>query len=145
MVAALLAFLVRSTSAQVPVGRPLSLGDAARLAASQTIGVQSANFRVQEAQARVTQQKAAFLPQFDASPNWSSRTVNSATFGFNLPTAPGQRPILDPDGQLLGPVKIWDFRANASQSIYDPSTNQRVRAARSGVYAASSDVAVAAE
>lgn len=145
VVAAFLAFIVRESAAQTPAGRRLTLGDAARIAASQTIGVQSANFRLQEAQSRVTQQKSALLPQLDAEPNWSSRTVNSATFGFNIPPAPGQRPFLDPDGQILGPVRIWDFRANASQSIYDPVSTRRVRAARSGVYAASADVAVAAE
>jgi outer membrane protein TolC len=144
VVAALLAFLVRSSSAQAP--RNLSLGDAARLAASQTYGVQSANFRVQEAQSRVTQQKSALYPEIDASPNWSSRTVNSATFGFNLPPAvPGQKPILNPDGQILGPVRIWDFRGNLNQSIWDPTTNQRVKAAKSSVFAASADVATAAE
>jgi outer membrane protein len=145
VVAALLAFVVRSSSAQVPAARRLSLGEAARLAASQTIGVQSAQYRVQEAQARVSESKSALYPQLDVSPNWSSRTFNSATFGFNIPPAPGQRPFLDPNGQILGPVKIWDFRANASQSLYDPTATQRVRASRSGVYAASTDVATAAE
>jgi len=145
VVVALLAFLVRSSSAQAPSPRPLTLGDAARLAASQTYGVQAANYRVQEAQSRVTQQKSALYPEVDLSPNWTSRTLNSATFGFNLPTAPGQKPILDPNGQILGPVKIWDFRANLNQSIWDPTTNQRVKAAKSSVFAASADVATAAE
>ena len=144
VVVALLAFLVRESSAQTPP-RALSLGDAARLAASQTYGVQAANYRVQEAQSRVTQQKSALYPEVDLSPNWTSRTLNSATFGFNLPTAPGQKPILDPNGQVLGPVKIWDFRGNLNQSIWDPTTNQRIKAAKSSVFAASADVATAAE
>jgi outer membrane protein TolC len=143
VVAALLAFFVRSSSAQAP--RRLTLGEAARLAASQTIGVQSAQYRVQEAQARVTQSQSALYPQLDFGPNWSARSFNSATFGFTLPTAPGQRPFLNPDGQILGPVRIWDFRANGSQTIYDPSASQRVRTARSSVAAASADVATAAE
>jgi outer membrane protein len=146
VVVALLAFLVRASSAQTPAPRKLTLGDAARLAATQTIGVQSAQYRVQEAQARVAQSKSALLPQVDASPNWTSLTLNSATFGFNLPPAvPGQKPLLNPNGQVLGPVRIWDFRGKLNQSIYDPTTNQRVRAARSGVYAASADVGIAAE
>ena len=149
VVAALLAFLVRSASAQAPAqsggSRRLTLGEAARLAASQTIGVVSAQYRVQEAQARVSQSRSALLPQVDASPNWSSRTINSATFGFNFPPAPGQKPLLDPDGQIIGPVKIWDFRGGVIQSLYDPTATQRVRAARSGVYAASADVATVAE
>src|SRR5262249_212280 len=65
---------------------------------------------------------------------------------FNLPPAtPGAKPLLNPNGQVLGPVRIWDFRGKLNQSIYDPTTNQRIRAAKSGVYAASADVATAAE
>ena len=145
VVAALLAFVVRSSSAQQAPPRRLTLGDAARLAAAQTIGVQSAEYRVEEARARVDESKSALYPQIDLSPNWTSRTLNSATFGFVIPPAPGQRPILDPNGQILGPVKIWDFRGNLYQSIYDPSVRQQVRASRSGVSAASADVATAAE
>jgi outer membrane protein TolC len=106
--------------------------------------VQSAQYRLQEAQARVTQSKSALLPQVDFGPNWTSVTLNSASFGFQF-TVPGQPPLLNPNGQIIGPVKMWDFRGNASQSLYDPTATQRVRAARSGVYAASSDVATAAE
>src|SRR5215467_9640931 len=102
VVAALLAFVVRSSSAQQAPPRRLTLGDAARLAGAQTIGVQSAEYRVEEARARVNESKSAFYPQIDLSRNWTSRTLNSATFGFNLPTQPGQPPILDPNGQVLG-------------------------------------------
>src|SRR5947209_16340979 len=53
--------------------RSLSLGEAARLAASQAAGVQSAGYRVQEAQARVNQARSAFLPQISLTPNWTDR------------------------------------------------------------------------
>ena len=147
LVAALLAFFVRVSEAQTPTPMPqrLSLGDAARLAASQTAAVQSATARVQEAQGRVTQSRSALLPQIEAVPNWSSRTVNSASFGFSFPAAPGERPLLDPNGQIIGPVKFWDFRGQATQALFDPGAAGRVRAARANVTAASSDVAVAAE
>ena len=147
LVAALLAFFVRVSEAQTPTPMPqrLSLGDAARLAASQTAAVQSATARVQEAQGRVTQSRSALLPQIEAVPNWSSRTVNSASFGFSFPAAPGERPLLDPNGQIIGPVKFWDFRGQATQALFDPGAAGRVRAARANVAAASSDVAVAAE
>ena len=29
-------------------------------------------------------------------------------------SAPGQKPFLDPDGQIIGPVKLWDFRGQVS-------------------------------
>jgi outer membrane protein len=145
LIAALLAFFVRAAEAQAPAPRRLSLGDAARLAAAQTAAVQSAAARVQEAQARVTQSRSALLPQLSAVPNWTSHTVNSASFGFNFPTAPGQPPLLDPNGQIIGPVKLWDLRGQASQSLIDIGATERVRAARAGVVAAGADVATAAE
>jgi outer membrane protein TolC len=147
MIAALLAFLVRSAEAQAPTSPPqrLSLADAARIAAAQTVGVQSAQFRVQEAQARVTQSRSALLPQIEAVPNWTSHTLNSASFGFNFPAEPGQPPLLNPDGQIIGPVKFFDFRGQISQTLYDPGARQRVKAVRSSVDAATADVATAAE
>ncbi len=145
LIAALLAFFVRVAEAQVATPQRLSLGDAARLAAAQAAAVQSAATRVQEAQARVTQSRSALLPQLSAVPNWSSHTVNSASFGFDFPAPPGQPPLLDPNGQIIGPVKFWDFRGEASQSLLDLGATGRVRAARAGVVAASADVAIAAE
>jgi hypothetical protein len=55
LLVALLAFVARAAQGQTPGVQRLSLGDAARLAAQQTAGVQSAQYRVQEAQARVSQ------------------------------------------------------------------------------------------
>lgn len=145
IVAALLAFGVRAAQSQTPTPRRLSIGDAARLAAAQTAGVQSAELRVEQARSRVTQARSLLKPQAEFTPNWSARTVNSASFGFNFPTPAGQKPLLEPNGQIIGPVKMWDFRGGVSQTIYDAAANQRVRAARAGVSAAAADVATAAE
>ena len=71
ILAALLAFVVRAAEAQYrrpTVPSRLSLGDAARLAASRTAAVQSAELRVSEAQARVKQSRASLLPQVEAVP-----------------------------------------------------------------------------
>jgi outer membrane protein TolC len=114
------------------------------MAAAQTAGVQSAQAQAQEAQARVTQARASLLPTLDAVPKWTDNTVNSASFGFNF-DLPGQPPLLNPNGQIIGPVKLWDFRAQASQTLYDPAAVQRVRAARVSVTAANASVATAAE
>jgi outer membrane protein TolC len=145
VLAALLAFVARSAQGQSPTVQRLSLGEAARLAAVQTAVVQSAQYRVQEAQARVTQSRSSLLPRVSAVPLWSSHTVNSASFGFDFPTQPGQPPLLDPNGQIIGPVKLFDFRGEASQTLYDPGATGRVRTARASVNAASADVATAAE
>jgi outer membrane protein TolC len=145
LLAALSAFAVREAQAQTPAPMRLSIGEAARLAAQQSANVQGAGYRVQEAQARVGQARSALLPQLSFTPNWTSHTVNSASFGFNFPTQPGTPPLLDPNGQIIGPVKMWDFRGNASQSVFDPAAQQRVRAARAGVDVANADVASQAE
>ena len=143
---ALLAFAVRAAEGQQPTQpRRVSLGEAARLAATQTANVQSAQLRVEQAQARVKQSRSGLFPQVDLIPNWTSRTINSATFGFNLPTDSGQAPLLNPDGEVFGPINIWDFRGQASQTIFDPAINQRVRVARANVGSANADVATIAE
>lgn len=143
--AVLFTCLAHAAAAQAPTTERLSLGDAARLAASQTAGVQSAQFRVQEAQARVTQSRSALLPQLQLVPRWTSTTINSASFGFNFPAQPGQPPLLKPNGQIIGPVKFWDFRGQATQSLIDPAAHARVDAARANVNAAAADIGTAAE
>jgi hypothetical protein len=35
--------------------------------------------------------------------------VNSASFGFNFPAPAGEKPLLDPNGQIIGPVRFWDI------------------------------------
>jgi len=145
VLAALLAFVARSAQGQAPPTQRLSLAEAARLAAAQTALVQSAQYRVQEAQARVTQSQSALRPQVSAIPNYTGRTVNSASFGFNFPAQAGQPPLLDPNGEIIGPVRLYDFRGEASQTLFDRGATVRVRAARASVNAASADVATAAE
>jgi outer membrane protein TolC len=145
LLVALLAFVARSAAGQAPSVQRLSLAEAARLAALQTAGVQSAQYRVQQAQARVTQSQASLRPQISAIPNWTSHTLNSASFGFNFPAQPGQPPLLNPDGEIIGPVRLYDFRGEASQTLLDPGAVAHVRAARANVNAASADVATVAE
>ena len=145
ILAALLAFVIRAAEAQVPTTRRLTLGEAARLAAAQAAGVQGAQQRAEQAQARVVESRSSLLPQFSAIPNWTSHTINSASFGFNFPAPAGEKPLLDPNGQIIGPVHFWDLRAEASQTVFDAATSQRVRAARTSAAASSADVATVAE
>src|SRR5204862_112370 len=94
------------------LGQPLrlSLGEAARLAARQSNAVQGAEQRAAEALARVTQSRAALLPDLSANLVQSGRTFNSVTFGITLPSAPGQPPLFNPAGEVLGPVNTLDLR-----------------------------------
>lgn len=144
IITALVAFAVRAASAQTPAPRRLSLAEAAHLAAQQAAAVVAARQRVDQATARVNEARAGLLPQVSAIPQWAANTVNSASFGFNF-SIPGEPPLLNPNGQIIGPVKLWDFRGGITQALFDPSTMGRVRAARANVTSADADVASVAE
>lgn len=128
-----------ATSSGTPIH--LSLGDAARLAAQQSAGVQGAQQRVLQAQARVTQSRAALFPDLSANAVQSGRTFNSVTFGITLPSAPGEPPLFDPAGQVLGPVNTLDLRGRVQANIFDYSTLARLRTAQTAVDAARADAA----
>lgn len=128
-------------------GQPvrLSLGDAARRAAHQSNNVQGAEQRAAEASARVTQARAALLPELSGNALQSGRTFNSVTFGITLPTAPGQPPLFNPDGQVLGPVNTLDLRGHVQTNIIDYSAVQRMRTAKAQANAAQADVSSAGD
>jgi outer membrane protein TolC len=135
-------------SAQQPsLGQPvrISIGEAARLAARQSNGVQTAEQRAAEAEARVRQSRAALLPDLSANVLQSGRTFNSVTFGISLPSAPGQPPLFNPAGEVLGPVNTLDLRGRVQTNIFDYSAIARVRSAQTAVSAARADVSSAGE
>jgi outer membrane protein TolC len=144
---ALLAFLARAASAQ-QVGVTsadstirLTLGETVRLAARQNAGVESARFRAQAAEARVTQRRADLLPNLSASASERRTTLNSAAaFPIELPM-----PGIDSRGSVLGPLDVFDARARVTQSLFDPAARARVQSARTGVAAASADVGQTAD
>ena len=148
LIVALMAFLVRSASAQQVAADSivrLSLGEAVRLAARQNAAVEGARARVDAAQARVTQKRSDLLPTVSAALVERGSTTNSATFPIEFPTAPGQQPLFDPRGAILGPVNTFDARARASQMLFDPAARTRLESARTGVAAASADVGSVAD
>lgn len=108
----------------------LTLGEAARLAARQSLPTQAALLRADAAESRVMQRRADLLPNISGVAETNSRTFNTATLGISFPTAPGSQPFFDPRGEVLGPVPTTDFRARIQQNIYDPSVNARLRLAR---------------
>lgn len=144
---ALLAFLARAASAQQVGGAPadstirLTLGETVRLAAKQNAGVESARFRAQAAEARVTQRRADLLPNLSANATERRTTLNSAAaFPIELPM-----PGIDPRGSVLGPLDVFDARARVTQSLFDPAARARVQSARTGVAAAGADVGQTAD
>jgi len=136
---------VSPARAQTATPATLSLGDAARLAAKQNGTAVAARFRADQADARVTQRRADLLPNLSASALENGRTLNTATFGIDFPTATGQPPVFDPNGELQGPVNTLDTRAHFSQSLYDHSAIKRVRSARASATASDFDADAAAD
>ena len=116
------------------LAHPLTLGDAARLAARLNAQAEQARDRADAADARVTQRRADLLPHVDAYALESGRTFNTATFGFNLPG-------LDPNGEVLGPVNTLDMRARAALSLVDIAAYKRVSSAKDAFGASTADAA----
>jgi outer membrane protein len=131
--------------AQESVPLVLTLGDAARLAAKQSAPAIIAQLRTAEARAKVTQKRAELLPSLHTSALESGHTVNSATFGFDFPTPEGEKPLLDPNGQIIGPVNTLDLRAHVIVPAIDFAARQRLTAARTSVSAAEAAAAGAAD
>ncbi len=164
LIAALVLFAARIVAAQQPAPPParptappprdasdtlpavrLTFGDAVRLAAAQSPAVQAARQRVAQAEARVVQRRADLLPSLSASAVQSGRTFNTATFGLQFPTAPGQKPLFDPNGQVEGPVELLDIRGKVQANLLDLASLARVRSARTAVAAVNADVSNNAE
>ncbi|MGH7633466.1 MAG: TolC family protein, partial [Gemmatimonadaceae bacterium] len=134
MVTALL-FAGRTATAQDTLTtRPLSLGDAARLASRQSASALEAAYRADQALARVTQERAVLLPSLSTNALESGTTINTATFGFDLPG-------LNPNGELIGPVNTLDVRAHLSQTLVDLGALGHVRSARASARARGADAA----
>lgn len=141
--AAVVALPLTVFAQQAPIS--LTLGDAARLAAKQSAPAIAADLRTREAEARVTQKRADLLPSFSTSALESGHTLNSATFGFDFPTKAGEKPILDPKGQIIGPVTTLDVRAKVVVPAIDFAARQRVETARAGVRASQAEARAAGE
>lgn len=150
LAAAILAMLVfavsgwgRAAAAQnmerdTVLSRPLSLGDAARLAAHQSATAEEARFKAAQSVAQVTQARSDLLPNVSAYAQEHGVTINTATFGFALPG-------LDPGGQLLGPVNTIDVRGKLSQTVFDWAALSRVRSAKSTAVASNATASDVAE
>ena len=141
----LAAVTAATAGAQVATPVTLSLGDAARLAAKQNAVAIAARYRAEQAEARITQRRADLLPNVSASALENGRNLNTATFGIDFPSPPGQPPVFDPRGQLVGPVNVVDTRAHVAQSLFDASAIGRVRSARAAATASDFDADAAAD
>lgn len=146
---ALLGLLVlaapRPVQAQEPDHYRLSLGDAARLAAERSAPVLEARSRIEGAEARVRQSTSALLPSLSADVIRGAHTFNTASFGLDFPTAPGQAPFFDPRGEVVGPVRSADVRARVDLPLLDLAALGRRRSAMAGADAARQEEAAIQE
>src|SRR5689334_9180784 len=138
------AFVPGVVAAQQPA-TPLTLGDAARLAARQSVPSLAAQLRTREAAARVTQSRSELLPTFNALALQSGHTLNTATFGFKFPAAEGSPPLFDPNGQILGPVNTLDIRGRVTVPAIDFAARERVNTARLSLRASEASAQSAGE
>jgi outer membrane protein TolC len=123
----------------------LTLAEAARLGAEQSAPALIARLRAAEAIARVTQRRADLLPNFNATAHQTGFTLNTATFGLDFPTPAGQKPFLDPNGEVIGPVNLLDLRGHVTLAAFDPAAFARLNAAKLAAKASDAEAASAAE
>lgn len=116
-VALVLTALATSLQAQsAPV--VLDLAGAARLAAERGARTEVARARSAQADARVAQSRAALLPSLTSTTQYLSRSYNSASLGIELPGSGGASGF-DPRGEVIGPVRSTDVRAQVTQTLFD--------------------------
>src|SRR6267378_638060 len=110
---------------------PLTLGDAARLAAHQ--------------RARARGRKADLLPTVSSYVQEAGRTFNTSTLGIDFPATPGNPPLFDPQGQVEGPINTLDVRGRVQQNLLDFGAIGRVRSAQAQARSSSADADASAE
>ena len=137
----LLALVVLPAHAQTR----LTMGDAARLAAKQNGAVDVARTRVDQASARALQKRGQLFPDLAAGVQQAQRTINSATFGFSFVNPATGEPMMNPAGEIIGPVPTIDFRYRLNQPLLDLGKYQSWRAAQASTSAAGADVDAQAE
>ncbi|HEY6209679.1 MAG TPA: TolC family protein, partial [Gemmatimonadales bacterium] len=120
----LVGLTVSVTRAEAQTTGPLrlSFAEAVRRAAGEAPVVALATLRTAEADARVSQARAALLPSLALGGFWVNRDFNSQSLGIPFP----------PQFALPNPVPAfnnYDGRVTATQTLFDWSSVTRVRAA----------------
>src|SRR5713101_8608016 len=117
---------------------PLSLKRAVEIALTPegSARVALAQESIQQAESRVSQARAAFLPTLDSSVQDRRQTTNLKAFGFsfNIPLPGFSIP------SIVGPFDVFDARASAQQPLLDFTILRRIRASRAGLDGAKKDL-----
>ncbi len=138
-IASLLILATGVAFAAEPVQLSLKRAVAVAISPEGSARIQLAAEALKQAQARALEQKAALLPNVDATFSDQSRTENLAALGFN-PAVFSAVPIPGlAFNTFVGPFTTVDARVTGSQSVFDFSTMRRYQASKVGVTAARSD------
>lgn len=113
----------------------LDLGAVIRMASERSAVVELERFALLEAQAKVTEERADLLPHVSFDYLHGRRSFNTASFGIDFPSPPGEPPLFDPNGQVIGPVANVDLRGHLSQTLFDWSAIERLRSSRASLEA----------
>lgn len=91
---------------------------------------------VKQAEEKVVEARAAFLPNIDGDVQWRNQTVNLQTFGinFSLPLFGFSSP------SLVGPYTVFDARGSAQQSVFNYSDIKKYQASRMALSATNADL-----
>ena len=108
--------------APTPEARKLTLREALALAKAQHIDSILSRERVRQAIDRLGQSVAPLLPQVAGSSSQSRETRNLEAFGITLPS----------EGPVVGPFNVFDARVSVTQTLFDLSVIERLRAAAAG-------------
>jgi len=121
--------------AQSPLPLSMKRAVAIALAPDGSTRAALAQEAIQQAQERVTEAKAAFRPNLDASIQDHRQTTNLKAYGFtfNLPIAGFSIP------SIVGPYNILDTRASAQQSVLNLSDVRKYEASKATLAAVKFD------
>lgn len=132
-VAAILAWPPAASAAGAPP-QQLSLADAVKWAGGQAPPVTIAQSRTQGAEARVTQARAALLPDLSGTASKTERTFAKSTLGISFPPSAFSLP------DLIGPYDIVDARLHVSQTLFDVAGWESWQASRTSASASRADL-----
>jgi outer membrane protein TolC len=124
---------------------PLSLKRAVEIALAPegNVRLALAQESMKQAESKIAEARAAFLPVLDASVQDRSQTTNLRAFGFSFVFPPGLLPAGFGVPGIVGPYSVFDARATAQQSVLDFSNIRRFQASKSAAAASKSDVGTA--
>jgi outer membrane protein len=125
----------RAVAQTGPAPRPLTLAAAVAEATRRSPAVELAGYRVDEAQALVGEARARLLPSLSLDATWLNRSENLASFGLTVPGFPS----------FIQPFDNYDARVRLTQTVFDWSEWQHLRAQRYQTVGSDADRSAAAE